>query len=189
LCIAITSACVKRSDEAPGELGLPLAAYEVRILSPTGSRLPAGQSGELALRGVGMLDAYISPWAPQAQILEDGFFKTGDVASCRADGTVQLLGRLKDVINVGGVKVFPLEVESVLLSHPEVVECRVRGRSEPRLGEQVHAEVQLSAGSDATVLIPQLHAWCAMRLAALKRPSEIIAVGSLPMTASGKVKR
>jgi len=175
--------------EAPGELGQALADVAVRILAPDGQVLPAGSPGELALRAPGMLDAYLAPFRPRAAILQDGYFATGDAAQCDAAGWVRLLGRLKDLINVGGVKVFPLEVEAVLNAHPQVLASRVHGLPEARLGEQVAAQVQLRPEADPAQLIPVLQDWCRARLATLKQPAVIVAVASLPMTGSGKVRR
>lgn len=161
-------------------------AFQVVALSPLGEPVSRGVAGELAVRGPGLLDAYLSPWRPRDQVLTNGWFRSGDVARVEDDGAVQLLGRLKDVINVGGVKVFPLEVEAVLSAHPSVKACRVHGAPDPRTGEQVVAEVQVS---DAAVDGAALAAWCAERLAPLKRPAAFTFLAALPMTPSGKVRR
>jgi long-chain acyl-CoA synthetase len=176
------------ADETPGELGEPLPAYRVAILDGEGRERPVGEEGELAVAGPGLLDAYLSPWRPRASILRDGFFRTGDLARRDAAGRIRLLGRLKDVINVGGVKVFPLEVEAVLNAHPLVAASRVRAAPDPRLGEQVRAEVELKPGADEQPAIEALNAWCAQRLAPLKRPAVIVAT-ALAQTASGKIRR
>lgn len=171
--------------ERPGQLGRPLPAFSVAILDTAGQPAPPGEPGELAIAGPGLLDAYLTPWRTRDGILDHGFFRTGDLAAIDGDGAVTLLGRLKDVINVGGVKVFPLEVETVLAAHPAVRGCRVSAGPDPRLGEQVVAEVELNAPVDPD----SLAAWCADRLALLKRPGRITVVDRLPMTGSGKIKR
>ncbi len=102
---------------------------------------------------------------------------------------MRLLGRIKDVINVGGIKVFPLEVEAVLEAHPWVAASRVRAGADPRLGEQVQAQVELRAGIEREAALPALEAWCAERLSALKRPARIDCVARLDRTANGKVRR
>ncbi len=102
---------------------------------------------------------------------------------------MRLLGRIKDVINVGGVKVFPLEVESVLDAHPLVAASRVTPAPDARLGEQVHAEIQLVPGCSAAAAVAALHDWCAERLAPLKRPARFTVVDRLALTASGKIRR
>ena len=122
-------------------------------------------------------------------VLHHGAFRTGDRAERMPDGSIRLLGRIKDVINVGGVKVFPLEVESVLNAHPWVALSRVRSAPEARLGEQVHAEVQLKSDHDPAAVHEALSLWCEERLAPLKRPAMYTVVTHLAMTASGKVIR
>lgn len=173
-----------RVDEPVGRFAVQ-PAYQVAALSPAGEVVSRGVAGELAIAGPGMLDAYLSPWKAREQLLQRGWFCTGDVARVEDDGEVQLLGRIKDVINVGGVKVFPLEVEAVLAAHPAVIACRVRGAPDSRSGEQVVAEAQVRDATDANALA----AWCAERLAPLKRPAVITLLSALPMTPSGKVRR
>jgi long-chain acyl-CoA synthetase len=190
--------------EAPGELGDIQPAFRLAILPPGDEAgvtaemtdfsrhphaLPAGTEGELAIAGPGLFDAYVSPWRARANVLDCGFFRTGDRAVCDAAGRVRLLGRIKDVINVGGVKVFPLEVESVLDAHPMVAASRVRAAPDARLGEAVMAEVAVHPGTDAATIIAELEAWCAERLAPMKRPGRIVVVDALPRTGSGKVIR
>jgi acyl-CoA synthetase (AMP-forming)/AMP-acid ligase II len=157
----------------------------VAIRDAAGRCAAPGEAGELAIAGPGLLDAYLTPWQTRDGILDHGYFRTGDLAAMDSDGAVTLLGRLKDVINVGGVKVFPLEVESVLAAHPAVRGCRVAAATDPRLGEQVVAEVELAAPVEPD----ELAAWCADRLAPLKRPGRITVVDRLPRTGSGKIKR
>jgi len=175
--------------EQPGELGAPLPDYQVAILAEDGEPVPADGPGELAIAGPGMLDAYLQPWRRREEILVRGFFRTGDRARRDQHGGVCLLGRIKDVINVGGVKVFPLEVECVLDAHPQVLASRVRAAPEPRLGEQVHADIQVRPGCDPDSLLVELPSWCTERLAPLKRPSSYAIVEAIAMTPSGKVRR
>lgn len=173
--------------ERPGDLGAPLPDYRVELLDEHGNATDG--AGELAIAGPGLFDAYLTPWRPRDSVLHRGFFRTGDRAERTPEGGIRLLGRLKDVINVGGVKVFPLEVECVLDAHPWVVASRVRSAPEARLGEQVHAEVQLKPGHDVKTVHDELASWCAERLAPLKRPAAYTVVERLAMTASGKVVR
>jgi long-chain acyl-CoA synthetase len=178
--------------EPPGDLGRALPDYRCAIIDDNNAVHEHGE-GELAIAGPGLCDAYVSPWRPRDMILWQGYFRTGDRVSLSAPGHthghVRLLGRIKDVINVGGVKVFPLEVESVLDAHPSVIASRVRSAPDPRLGEQVHAEVQLRPDVARATIIQELQAWCSERLAPLKRPADFTIVEQLAMTASGKVRR
>jgi acyl-coenzyme A synthetase/AMP-(fatty) acid ligase len=174
--------------EAAGDLGPGLPAYEILICDDGGGAVADGISGELCLRGPGLVDAYGQPWRSQDEILRDGFFHTGDRARRDERGHIRLLGRLKDVINVGGVKVFPFEVESVLSSHPAVAQVRVRPMPDARTGEAVLAEVVLRPqASDAS--LAELTTLCAERLPPLSRPARLDQVEALPVTGSGKVRR
>ena len=98
-----------RAEDLPEALGQPLPGYEVKV----------AEDGELLLKGPGMFDAYLVPWQRREEILRDGWFGTGDLAELLEDGTVVMKGRKKSVINVGGMKVFPEEIEAVLANgHP-----------------------------------------------------------------------
>ncbi|MDA3960344.1 MAG: AMP-binding protein [Planctomycetota bacterium] len=175
------------AGEVPGYLGQPASAYRVRVIDDDGAQCERGGTGELQIAGPGLWDAYLDPLRLRAECLVDGYFATGDLASIDTSGAVTLLGRSKEMINVGGVKVFPLEVEAVLAAHPEVTACRVRSGSDPRTGEAVVAEVESAA--PAVDLVPHLQAWCRERLAALKCPARYAVVPRLERTASGKVRR
>lgn len=167
------------SATGAGSLGKPLPGYAVRI---------AGQDadgvGEVLLRGKGMLDAYLSPWRTRAEILEDGWFRTGDLGRLDPDGALAIVGRKKDVINFTGMKVFPMEVEAVLNSHPGVKESQVYGEDHPQYGQLPVARV-VASGVDAD----SLRRHCYERLAAYKVPKAIEFVSEIPKTASGKVRR
>ncbi len=153
--------------------------FVVRVVGENGA-------GELCLRGPGMFDAYLSPWTPRAAAMIDGWFHTGDLATVDGDGAVRLVGRLKSVINVGGSKCFPEEIEEVLRLHPEVAEVRVRGEEHARWGMLPVAEV---VSRDGGVAEAELAAHCRARLAAYKVPARFNFVASLPRTASGKLRR
>jgi long-chain acyl-CoA synthetase len=144
---------------------------------------------EILLSGPGCLDAYYDPWRPRASIMPDGWFRTGDVGEVDADGCLFLRGRLKDVINVLGMKFFPQEVEAVLTSHPAVAGASVFARPDPRLGEVPEARVVLRPGLRARPSERELMAHCRQRLADFKVPQRIEFVEALARTASGKVLR
>jgi long-chain acyl-CoA synthetase len=164
-------------------VGRVLPAYELR-LNDVGF---GGEAQEVQFRGPGMLDAYYHPWQPRAEVLQDGWFHTGDVGRVDEDGYLYLTGRSKDVINIMGMKFFPHEVERVLASHPAVAAaCVFAGRDE-RWGETVKARVvPLERGQDEQ-LASRLQAYCRERVAEYKVPRHIEFVAALPRTASGKV--
>ncbi len=162
-------------------IGMPLPAYQCQL------RDEHEGVGELCLRGPGMFDAYLDPWQPRASVLdEEGWFATGDLARRDAEGRIFLCGRRKSVINVGGMKVFPEEVERVLDAHPKVQRSFVEARAHPLFGEVPVA--RYIPGAPAPTLA-ELRAHCREHLASYKIPLIFSVVTSLPTTASGKLLR
>jgi long-chain acyl-CoA synthetase len=173
-------------DPAPehwGSVGHVLPPYRLRLdemgLGP--------EHREILLSGPGFLDAYYDPWLPRREILEDGWFRTGDVGSVDADGQLFLRGRASDVINVMGMKFFPQEVERVLTEHPLVQAAGVFGSHDQRWGEAVHARLVTHGAADLAALESELRQLCRRQLAAYKVPQRIEFVAALPRTASGKI--
>jgi long-chain acyl-CoA synthetase len=176
------------------EAGLPLLNMEHAATHPTsvGKPTPSFEvkldDGELLLRGPGLFDAYLSPWQPREAVLRDGWFPTGDIAEIDETGSIFLRGRVRSVINVGGMKCFPEEVEAVLTSHPSVKVARVLARPHAALGFVPVAEVIAESGAE-TSLTGELKKLCQQRLSAYKVPLLFTFVTELPLTASGKVRR
>ena len=168
----------KRSDA----IGRLLPAYQMR-LEDVGM---GPEIKEIHLSGKGFLDAYYRPWRTRAEIMPDGWFRTGDVASVDADGCVVLRGRTKDVINVMGMKFFPQDVEAVLTSYPGVKDACVLPIPDARLGEVPIARVMLT-DPDAQLVENELLEFCKRQLADYKVPVRIEIVEELWRTASGKV--
>ncbi|RFC45819.1 MAG: long-chain acyl-CoA synthetase [Verrucomicrobia bacterium] len=172
--------------EAPTALGRP-DDFELVLLDKNGA---AANEGELCLRGPGMFDAYLTPWQPRACVLREGWFHTGDIARRDAFGSIELLGRLKSVLNIGGMKCFPEEIEEVLLRHPGVAEARVRGEENERWGTFVVADIVLEEGFGVEEVRPaELAQHCRKSLAQYKVPVRFVVVERLEKTASGKVRR
>lgn len=163
------------------------AGPEIAIMDETGRPLASGEHGEIMLRGPNMSRGYYNDEAATQAAFRDGWFRTGDLGYLDADGYLFIVGRIKEVINRGGQKISPLEVEEVLLSHPAVLEAGVFAIPHPKLGENVAAVVVLRPNSEATS--DQLRQFARKRLAAYKVPSLIRSVAALPKGASGKVKR
>lgn len=161
----------------PTSIGRPLPAFEVRL-----------EDGELMLRGPGLFDAYLTPWQPRESVLRDGWFATGDLAEVDADGCFYLRGRVRSVINVGGLKCFPEEVEAVLCGHPGVQAARVSARTHPALGAVPVAEM-IATDTAAPPPMIELRKLCQQRLSAYKVPLFYTFVSELPLTASGKLRR
>lgn len=163
------------------------AGPEIAIMDETGRALASGEHGEIVLRGPNMSRGYYNDEAATQAAFRNGWFRTGDLGYLDADGYLFIVGRIKDVINRGGQKISPLEVEEVLLSHPAVLEAGVFAVPHQKLGENVAAAVVLRPNSQATS--DQLRQFARKRLAAYKVPSLIRSVAALPKGASGKVKR
>ncbi len=166
-----------------GCVGRAQPGYEIKIDSPGNDG-----SGVILIRGPGMFDAYVSPWKTRQEVLPEGWFNTGDVGRLDEQGTLTILGREKAVINFVGMKIFPEEVETVVVGHPAVRECRVYGEAHPVFGQIPVAEIVLDPVGPA----PQagdLRRYCFERLAAHKVPKEFRVVERLARTASGKIRR
>lgn len=162
----------------PGSIGQPQASFQAKI-----------QNSQLFLRGPGCLDAYLSPWQPRSEILdEEGWFATGDIAEIDTEGFISLLGRTSTAISIGGMKFFPDEVEAVLNTHPAIQVSRVFARLHPDFGMVPIAEVVLAAGIESPPRLDLLKL-CRRDLSAHKVPVEIRFVDDIPQTPSGKIKR
>jgi long-chain acyl-CoA synthetase len=163
------------ASEKPASLGKPMPAYEVEL-----------RDDEFHVRGPGLLDAYLVPWDPSP--LDDGWFASGDLVRRDEDGHLFLMGRKKSVINVAGMKVFPEEVERVLNDHPAVTRSRVFGREHPQMGQVPVAEI-IPTDPALPPKPVELQRHCKAVLSAYKVPMVFKMVESLPLTASGKLKR
>ncbi len=135
-----------------------------------------------------MFDAYLSPWQPREEITSDGWFATGDLVDISADGTVIMRGRKKSVINVGGMKVFPEEIEAVLDTHPSIERSRAFPGQHPTLGSYPVAEAVVKRGCKIP-LPAELRQYCTGKLSPFKIPVRLTEVNSIALTASGKVRR
>jgi amino acid adenylation domain-containing protein len=163
------------------------AGPEIAIMDAAGRKLPSGEHGEIMLRGPNMTRGYYNDDDATRAAFRDGWFRTGDLGYLDADDYLFIVGRIKDVINRGGQKVSPLEVEEVLLGHPAVLEAGAFGIPHKKLGENVAAVVVLRP--EATATSDELRQFARKRLAAYKVPSVIRSVPALPKGASGKIKR
>ena len=171
----------------PESVGVP-DDFEISLRDDGGREVESGSVGELWLRGPGLFDAYLAPWRERPEIAPDGWFASGDLALHDADGFVYLRGRRNSVINCGGMKFFPEEVEAVLNSHPGVHESRVWGQPHDRFGAVALAQV-VPADSARPPPPAALARHCRAFLAAYKVPLRFDIVAAIPRTASGKIRR
>ena len=170
----------------PGSVGQP-AGPDVAIMDVNGRRVPKGKRGEIVLRGPTITRGYDNNPVVTASAFRDGWFRTGDIGYLDREGYLFIVGRIKDVINRGGQKVAPAEVEETLLRHPDVVDAVAFPIPHRRLGADVAAAVVLRP--DAKVSEDKLRAFTRERLAGFKVPSLIRIVLEIPRGPGGKIKR
>ncbi|PJG54210.1 acid--CoA ligase [Bradyrhizobium forestalis] len=169
-----------------GSTGLAGLCCEAKVVDHSGDELPAGTPGEIAVRGPNVFFEYWGNEAATRDALHDGWYRTGDIGLCDADGYFWVRDRKKNMIISGGENVYPAEVERVLLEHPDVSECAVIGRPDPRWDEVPIAYV--IARSGCRLGADELRAYLQAQLARYKVPREIVFVTDLPRTALGKVQ-
>jgi acyl-CoA synthetase (AMP-forming)/AMP-acid ligase II len=173
----------------PGSVGLPLGG-EIRVRSEDGTDAPVGEIGVLWIRGPGIVSSYLFGRAPE-RFDSDGWLNTADLGRIDSDGYVYLHGRADDVINRGGEKVYPAEVEEVLLGDARVLEAVVVAKSDEVLGAVPKAYVIPVSEMNviAADLVASLQSRCDAELPRFKRPAEIVVVKDLPRAPTGKVQR
>jgi long-chain acyl-CoA synthetase len=179
------------AETKPQALGRPQPGYEVWLRGEDGRALARSgpdHTGEICIRGTGMLDAYLSPWTPAHEVLVPDGFRTGDQGFFDEDGDLHLAGRRANRINLAGMKFFCEEVEAVLDEHPGVRRSRVSARRHPHLGDIPVAEIE-PADRAAPPPRAELVALCRERLPGYKIPREFTFVEELRTTPSGKVVR
>ena len=183
----VTHANPIHGERRVGSIGVPLPGTDQRVVDPKApdQLLGTGEVGELQVRGPQVMLGYYRHPEESAQVLHDGWLSTGDLARLDADGYCYIVDRLKDMINVGGLKVYPREVEEVLHGHPDISEAAVFGVSDPQRGEVVQAAVVCRPGH--TTSPEALIAYLRERLAHYKVPRQIEFRASLPRSHIQKV--
>jgi acyl-CoA synthetase (AMP-forming)/AMP-acid ligase II/acyl carrier protein len=170
----------------PGAVGLA-AGPEVAIMDEAGYLLPQSSVGEVVIRGANVTAGYAQNPDANAKAFTDGWFRTGDQGYFDADHYLYLKGRLKEIINRGGEKVAPLEIDTVLMAHPEVHQAVAFAVPHPTLGEDIALAVVLKPG--ATLTRPAIREYLFERLADFKVPSQVAIVEAIPKGATGKLQR
>jgi len=170
----------------PGSVGVA-AGPEVAIMADDGTLLTRGATGEIVIRGPNVTAGYENNPKANADAFTHGWFRTGDQGMMDEDGYVTLTGRLKEIINRGGEKISPREVDEILMDHPAVAQVVCFGMPHPKLGEEVAAAVVLREGQSATER--DLQAFVASRAAEFKVPKKILVLDEIPKGATGKLQR
>ena len=170
----------------PGSVGMA-AGPEVAIMDNSGNLLAAGEIGEIVIRGDNVTLGYENNDKANAEGFINGWFRTGDQGTMTSDGYVTLTGRLKEIINRGGEKISPREVDEVLMDHPSVAQVVTFGMPHDKLGEEVAAAVVLREGKTATDR--EIREFVATKLADFKVPKKILIMDEIPKGATGKLQR
>jgi long-chain acyl-CoA synthetase len=171
----------------PGSIGTPVEGVEMRLVTDTGGAVPAGEIGEICIRGHNLMKGYWGKPEATAEAIPDGWFRTGDLGRIDEDGYYYIVDRKKEMIIRGGYNVYPREIEEALHEHPGVAEVAVIGMPHAELGEEVGAAVALKPGADATP--GELQQFVKDRVAAYKYPRRVWLVDSLPKGPTGKILR
>ncbi len=170
-----------------GSVGMPIPGTEVKVVGDDGEELGVGERGELCVRGPQVMLGYWNRPDATAEIIDsDGWLKTGDIAVIDEDGFIHIVDRKKDLIIVSGFNVYPNEIEDVVMSHPQVLNCAVIGVADERSGEAVKLFV---VPKNSTLNVQDVKAHCQRNLTGYKIPKHIVLRESLPMSPVGKVLR
>ena len=177
-------------EQRVGTVGRVHPHVEVRIVSPDdGEVLAHGATGELCTRGYSVMIGYWEDPARTAEAIDaDGWMHTGDLATMDADGYVNIVGRIKDMVIRGGENIYPREVEEFLYGHPDIVDVQVIGVPDVKYGEELMAWVRLREGA-APMTAADVRAYCTGRIAHFKIPRYVHATDEFPMTVTGKVQK
>jgi oxalate---CoA ligase len=170
----------------PGSVG-PSGGPKIRIVDDTGTTVPMGSTGEIVIKGPNVMTAYENNEKANAEAFYDGWFRTGDQGVMDEDGYVSITGRLKEIINRGGEKISPREVDEIIMGHPAVHQCVTFAMPHDMLGEEVAAAIVLRQGIAATD--KELREFASARLAPYKVPKKILILTEIPVGATGKLQR
>jgi acyl-CoA synthetase (AMP-forming)/AMP-acid ligase II len=171
-------------ERVPGSVGMG-TGVEISIMDEVGKMVALGDRAEVVIRGDNVTHGYNNNPEANAEAFTDGWFRTGDQGVMDADGRLTLTGRLKELINRGGEKISPLEVDALLLDHPAVAEAVCFAVPDVKYGEIVQAAVVLNGDVDEATI----QAFCRERMADFKVPERVYIADSLPRTATGKIQR
>ena len=167
-------------------VGQPLVCAEIKVVDDDGQTVPAGDMGEIWIKGPMVVAGYWNNPDATAKEFVDGYWKSGDMGSLDAQGFVRILDRKKDMLNRGGYKIYCIEVENTLYQHPAVAECAIVAKPCPVLGERVHAFISLREKASAE----ELTAFCSSRLSREKVPESFtLSNEPLPRNANGKLMK
>lgn len=191
-CHQMTSNNLPPGQRKPGTVGVG-QGVEVVILDQDGNKLPQGTDGEISIKGPNVTPGYINnPKANEESFTSDGYFRTGDQGKLDEDGFVIITGRIKELINRGGEKISPIELDGVMLAHPDIAEAVAFGAPDELYGQVVNAAVVLKSGQDSGDLSKveeSIKTFLKTKLSNFKIPTRIFFTKVMPKTATGKIQR
>jgi acyl-CoA synthetase (AMP-forming)/AMP-acid ligase II len=167
--------------------GKEMPGNDVRVVDGEGREVAPGEVGEIIVRGDNLMRGYWKEPEQTQQLLKDGWFYSGDLATRDEEGYIYIKGRKKEVIISGGENIYPREVEEVIYLHPKVKEVAVIGVPDPQWGEAVKAIVVLKEGRQATAR--EIIGWCKKNLASYKKPRIVEFIKELPLISLGKIAK
>jgi long-chain acyl-CoA synthetase len=173
------------AERKAGSIGVPIEGVEMKVVDDEGAEVEQGGVGEIVIRGHNVMKGYWNRPDATADVMRDGWFATGDMATVDEDGFFFIVDRKKDMIIRGGYNVYPREIEEVLYEHPAVSEAAVVGVADDALGEEVAAVVVLKTGAEASA--DDIRAYVKERVAAYKYPRQIWLSVERPMGPTGKI--
>lgn len=184
-CSPVTSVNPPDGVRKPGTIGLPLPGVEMRIVDDNDNELPVNEVGEIVVRGENVMLGYHNQPEATAEAMRNGWYHTGDLGKMDEDGYFSIVDRKKDMLIVGGLNVYPREVEEVLFTHPAIADAAVVGAPDPLRGDEVVAVVVLKPGAEATE--SGIRDYCRKYLANYKVPRRVLFRTELPRSDTGKV--
>jgi acyl-CoA synthetase (AMP-forming)/AMP-acid ligase II len=182
----VTSNPLPPARRKSGTVGIA-AGQEVSIMDQQGALLSRGDVGEVVIRGTNVTLGYENNPAANTESFTNGWFRTGDQGVIDEDGYLTITGRLKEIINRGGEKISPREVDDVLMAHPAVEQVVTFAMPHDKLGEEVAAAIVLRTGVESTE--QEIHAFAAENLANFKIPRKVLFLDELPKGPTGKIQR
>ncbi|MEE8456807.1 MAG: AMP-binding protein, partial [Acidimicrobiia bacterium] len=176
-------------DKRVGSVGRVHPHVEIKIIDPeTGETVPRRTSGEFCTRGYSVMAGYWNDAERTEETIDaDGWMHTGDLATMDADGYVNIVGRIKDMVIRGGENIYPREIEEFLYTHPRILEVQVVGVPDAKYGEEIMAWIQTEDG--ARLSADEVREFCAGRIAHYKIPRYVEIIDEYPMTVTGKIQK
>ena len=185
--VSFQSAVTDPLDKRVTTVGRIQPHLQVKLVDGAGETVPVGEKGELCTKGYSVMLGYWDDEAKTAESIQDGWMRTGDLATFDAEGYCNIVGRVKDMLIRGGENVYPREIEEFLFRHPKVQAVNVFGVPDPKYGEEVCAWIVLKPGQQATE--EEIRTFCQGQIAHYKIPRYIRFVTEMPMTVTGKVQK